>query len=102
MVSEKTSHLGVAPTLLRDVLGVSNPLSDHSTGLDLWSKRSRGWHLAGNYKDFAIIDEQYIITSGFDGMFTTYDQNLNRVINPSLNMGHIQQAMAEMRRFYKQ
>jgi membrane-anchored protein YejM (alkaline phosphatase superfamily) len=102
MVSEKTSHLGVAPTLLRDVLGVSNPLSDHSTGLDLWSKRSRGWHLAGNYKDFAIIDEQYIITAGFDGMFTTYDHDLNRVMNPSLNMGHIQQAMAEMRRFYKQ
>lgn len=100
-VTESTSHMGVAPTLLRDVLGVVNPLNEHSTGLDLWSQRSRGWSLAGNYKDFAIIDDQYIITAGFDGLFTAYDHQLNRVNQPNLNMVHVQAAMTEIRRFYK-
>lgn len=100
-VTETTSHLGIAPTLLRDVLGVTNPLTEHSTGLDLWNTRSRGWNLAGNYKDFAIIDDQHIITAGFDGLFTAYDHQLNRIDKPNLNMAHIQAAMVEIRRFYK-
>jgi membrane-anchored protein YejM (alkaline phosphatase superfamily) len=100
-VSDVTSHMGVAPTVLRDVLGVVNPLMDHSTGLDLWHTRSRSWNLAGNYKDFAIIDDQYIITAGFDGLFTAYDHQLNRIDRPDLNMAHVQAAMVDIRRFYK-
>lgn len=57
-----SSHLDIVPTLLSQFLGVRNPTSDYSQGVDLTHTHERIWVLASNYRwNVAIMPdgEQY-------------------------------------------
>ncbi len=50
-----TSHVDVAPTLLRDLLGCRNPVSDYSNGLPLFGPKEHDFRLVKNWTDQGIL-----------------------------------------------
>lgn len=57
-VARMTSHVDIAPTLLR-LLGVTNPPSDYSLGIDLLGPESREYAVVSNWDCAVYVDSQY-------------------------------------------
>ncbi|MEZ8285608.1 DUF3413 domain-containing protein [Vibrio splendidus] len=95
-----TSHEDIAPTLLKNYLGVNNPTSDFSTGYDLLSKTpEREWVIASKFSGYAIITEETILEVGKGG----YEMlnKANRPVNQPLNGKHTVEALEQISRFLK-
>jgi len=53
-----TSHVDVVPTLMRDLLGCSNPPGDYSNGLPLFDEDGHDFRLEKNWTDQGILFDQ--------------------------------------------
>lgn len=58
VVDAMTSHVDVAPTLLR-LLGVENPPSDYSLGVDLLAETPRPWTVVSGWDVLAFVSPRY-------------------------------------------
>lgn len=95
-----TSHEDIAPTLLKNYLGVNNPTSDFSTGYDLLSKTpEREWVIASKFSGYAIITEETILEVG-KGSYEMLNK-ANRPVNQPLNGKHTVEALEQISRFLK-
>ncbi|MBK7901318.1 MAG: sulfatase-like hydrolase/transferase [Azonexus sp.] len=76
VVSHRTSHLQVAPTLMR-ALGVTNPPSDYSSAVPL--DQTLPYFVLGEYDLMGVMDEEYKISFPYTGSFlfryTVQDMN---------------------------
>ncbi|MDR1305392.1 MAG: sulfatase-like hydrolase/transferase [Verrucomicrobiales bacterium] len=61
--THRTSHLDVAPTLMKQALGCRNPATDFSTGLDLFDPSERPYVIMASYAKTAIMvgDEVFVL-----------------------------------------
>lgn len=95
-----TSHLDVAPTLMRHALGCSNPLGDYSQGGDMLDDTlDHDWVMASSYLDTGIIEEDRITVIDGAGDWKVVDRKLEPLeesISPA-----VREAMQTMRRFYR-
>ena len=96
-----TTHFDVIPTLMRDVFNVTTPDTNYATGGDLFSKSNRQWSIAGSHHNFAIIEQDKITVSSYDATFQVYDLHMKPIENAPMNFDNINEAMKEMKRFYK-
>ena len=101
VITRRSSHFSVVPTLMKEAFGVTSADTDYSTGGNLFSTNTADWSIAGSYQDFAIIEKDTITVSGFSGRYQVYDQQMNEMDQAVMNVESINQAMREMRRFYK-
>ena len=65
----QTTHFDLAPTLLKNVLGVTNPESDYSVGDDLFSKKQPRAVIVGNYVYYALILDGKIMQFHNSGLY---------------------------------
>ena len=101
VVTRRTSHNDVAPTLLSDVLGCTNPPSDYSSGGNLFTGPEWEWLVASSYTGFAIVEpERVTISSGV--YFETRDAADYRVArDPRLDRDVLMRAIRETSRFQR-
>jgi len=74
-----TSHLDIAPTLMMDLFGCQNSISDYSDGRHLLDPKGRDWLLVGGYFNYAIREVERITTAYATGNYEIFDLS-NRVI----------------------
>lgn len=96
-----TTHLDVAPTLLRQVLGVTNPMSDYSLGHSLFMPGNRPYLLASSYNDYAVITQQGVTRIFAGGDYTLNDVNGRPKHQATLNPQLMKKAYADLTKFYK-
>lgn len=98
----RTTHYDVAPTLMHDFLGVTNPTADYCTGKLLSSKEPRTWHVVGSSLNYAfIIDKDTIIEKTADGSLRVYDWKMNLITDYHMNTKKFNAAVDRMNAFYK-
>lgn len=94
-----TSHADIVPTLMKNYLGVQNPLGDYSTGEDLLGQPTdRQWLLTSGYSQYAVITRQDIVEVGAVGQYQYVGKNY-RPREGQPNFAYLQQALEQMRRF---
>ena len=94
-----TSHADIAPTILKNYLGVKNPSDELSVGLDLFATPvDREWILASGYSRYAIVGKDSILDIGSVGQYQLVDKRY-RPLKGSPNFAHVHEAMEQMSRF---
>lgn len=97
----RSAHFDVVPTLMRDVLGCTNPPADYSSGGDLHDGRDWPWLVAGSYGAHAIVEPQRVVIAHPGGYVEVLDAAYRPVPGAALDSDIIAGALAEMRRFYR-
>jgi membrane-anchored protein YejM (alkaline phosphatase superfamily) len=100
LVSRRTSHNDLAPTLMTELFGCANPPSDYSSGHSLFSDTEWSWLIAASYGDFAVIEPDRVIVVLPAG-YEVRDRNYRLVHNPAPPQDTLRAAMREMSRFYR-
>lgn len=96
-----TSHLDMVPTLMTDLFGCQNPVSDYSDGRYLLDPRGRDWLVVGGYFNYAIREADRITMAYSTGNYEIFDLT-NGVINGArLHFKVVKQAMDQAARFYR-
>ncbi|MDP1573585.1 MAG: sulfatase-like hydrolase/transferase [Coxiellaceae bacterium] len=72
----QTTHFDLAPTLLKRVLGVSNPMTDYAVGHDFFSKKQVGFTIVGNYAYYAVVTKNQVIAFHDSGLYQFYDSHM--------------------------
>ena len=101
VVTRRTSHNDVAPTLLTEVFGCENPPADYSSGGNLFTGPEWDWLVAASYTGFAVVQpDQVTITS--DVYFETRSASDYRVMSaPRLDREVLLRAIRETSRFQR-
>lgn len=98
-----TSHLDVAPTLLKNYLGLKNPVSDYSVGVDLFGDApERSFVISSKYSGYAIVTKDSILEVLGSGQYEYMDKT-NRVFKDGRkpDMKDLQGALQQVGMFYK-
>ena len=100
--THRTTHYDISTTILQNVLGVTNPPSDYSMGINLYDTTFRNWHVVGDNLNYAfIIDSNMIVEKKPSGMLEIYDKELNPVLNYKPSAANISQAIHTINSFYE-
>lgn len=98
----RTTHYDISPTLLHDVLGVSNPPSDYSMGKYLEDPSPRDWHLVGHDLYYAFIrTDGTIIEKQGSGNLKIMDRQMRPIPGYPINPRQLQAVILNMNRFFK-
>ncbi len=97
----RSSHHDLPPTLLQEVFGCRNPASDYSSGRNLFLQQSWDWVIAGSYTAHAIVEPDQLVVSYPGGFIEVLGPDYRSDPDLQLNAGIMQEAMLEMRRFYR-
>jgi membrane-anchored protein YejM (alkaline phosphatase superfamily) len=100
-INEWTSHFDIAPTLLQEVLGCSNPASDYSVGQNLFTAKSPPFLLLANYLDMAIVQPDQIAKMQQYGGIEITDSMLNPLPGGKLDPAIVKMMLEQRKRFYK-
>lgn len=101
-VDRVTSHYDIAPTLLKNYLGVSTDIKDYSVGQDLFAKpEKRDWLIASKYSGYALLTKSTILEVGATGQYELYDHTNRELKNQSPNFEYLQGALEQISRFRK-
>jgi membrane-anchored protein YejM (alkaline phosphatase superfamily) len=96
--SHRTYHYDIAPTLMTDMLGCQNKISDYANGKLLWQKESKNYFMAGADLNYAIIEPDKITTVLY-GNYEITTPGMQPLDNSMLNSPIILRAMKEANRF---
>ena len=97
-----TSHFDLAATLMQDVLGVTNDVSDYTVGRSLFDTTKRDYMVCDGYNGMAITEENGNITDLFyDGNYQITDQHLNHLTNQPLDTNRVNQVLRTIESFYQ-
>ncbi len=101
--SHRTTHFDISTTLLHDILGVSNDVSDYSMGRLLTDTTFRNWHIVGNNDNFAfIIEDNSIVEKHFDGSLDITDHKLDPMPGYKLSAQKLNDAIMRLNMFYEE
>jgi membrane-anchored protein YejM (alkaline phosphatase superfamily) len=101
VITQRTSHYDVAPTLLRHLLGCSNPASDYASGQDLLEAPQWDWLIAGSYYNYAVLEPQQVTVTFPNGTYEVRDNNYRLLEQPQFNGDVLEAVMRENTRFHK-
>lgn len=101
VVNHWTSHYDLAPTLMEEIFNCENPARNYSSGQNLFKGRGHDWILHGTYGDFGIRLKDHFIVIKTSGSYEVLDLTYKAVDNIKVNYDIYNQALKEMRRFYK-
>jgi hypothetical protein len=99
--AHRSSHLDLPATLLEELFDCRNDPSDYGMGRNLLAGKSWDWIIAGSYQTFAIVEPGRIIVSTPGGFAQVLGPDYRDAGGAKLDAGRIEQAIAEMRRFYR-
>jgi hypothetical protein len=96
----RTSHFDIAPTLLGELLGCSNPPRDYTSGKLLTDTTPEPYLILSNYNQFAVMEEQRITVVDEFGNVDTLDNHYRPLPEAVLPGKLMISVMNEMGRFY--
>ncbi|NRD74309.1 DUF3413 domain-containing protein [Shewanella sp. VB17] len=99
-IQYRTSHYGIAPTLLSQVLGCTNATTDYSVGRSLLQPNSKSWVYVGDNLIFGIYQDAEITIIDRHGQYRIYDENYERRLTKKLSAPELIEVMREGRRLY--
>ena len=100
-IARRTSHFDLAPTLLTGIFGCANPPSDYASGQDLFAGRPWEWIVAASHRNFALVEPDRVTIVSPSG-YEVRDGSYRLVPSAPLPRDRLRDALAEMRRFYRQ
>jgi hypothetical protein len=101
-VYQLTSHLDIAPTLMKEGLKVNNPSSDYSNGFSLFKPDyQRDYVVMGRNGYYAINNTKNIYELDRYGNFSIFTKEYCEDKDATLDIKLVQKAMAEMAYFYQ-
>lgn len=99
--SSPTNHVDLVPTLLMKYFGVTNPIDDYSTGMNMFALQQRQFQLLASYNDYAIVNKDEILSiNGINGSYDVLNKHYQH-LNKKPNFMQLQQALGQMNRFLK-
>jgi membrane-anchored protein YejM (alkaline phosphatase superfamily) len=98
-VLRRTSHNDIAPTLLTELFGCTNPPADYASGHSLFSDAQWDWLITLSHNDFALLEPDQV-TIVYPSGNEVRDQNYRLVQNPKFSRDKLRAAMQEMSRFF--
>jgi len=101
VVDKVTSHFDLAPTLLKDVVGCSNPSSDFSSGRHLLEHDGRDWVMAGSVTNYGVIQKDKITVTYHSGQYEVLTPEYEPLSSDELDIKVMSEMMKEKGRFYK-
>ncbi|MFT5235754.1 MAG: membrane-anchored protein YejM (alkaline phosphatase superfamily) [Shewanella sp.] len=99
-VNFRTSHYGIAPTLLSQVLGCTNAPTDYSAGRSLLQPDSESWIYVGDNLIFGIYQDSEITVIDRHGKYRIYDENYEHRLRKKMSAPELIEVMREGRRLY--
>jgi len=99
--AHRSAHQDLPGTLLREALGCSNPYSDYTSGGNLFAGESWDWIIAGSYSSHAIVEPDKTIVTYPGGLIELLGPDYRPQQGLRLDADRIEEAMLEMRRFYR-
>jgi uncharacterized protein len=98
--AKRTSHFDIVPSLMRDALGITNPISDYAVGSDLFKGTAPDFMIVGSYQHQGLWQPTRLTTFYRGGAYRMTDQHLNPVPKAHLNIHLMKQAFSLMHRYY--
>ncbi len=96
----RTSHYDIIPALLKNALACNNPISDYSSGYDLFDPIPRPWTIISSYTNKAVQENNKIsVLNNYGGMIT-YDENFITQDTP-VSAKALNESLKEFGHFYK-
>jgi uncharacterized protein len=95
-----TTHYQIIPTLMKRVLGCSNPSSDYSIGQALENSDGKPYFLASSYIDLGIIEPQQITTIFANGDYMISDTHGQVLPKAKLSKALLKQALFHLKQFF--
>lgn len=99
-VKYRTSHYGIAPTLMTHVLGCTNNTTEYSAGRSLLQPSKETWIYIGDSRIFAIYQAAEVTVIDRHGKYRIYDENYEHRLNKKMSAPELIEVMREGRRFY--
>ncbi|MDF0535479.1 DUF3413 domain-containing protein [Shewanella sp. A32] len=99
-VNYRTSHYGIVPTLMTQVLGCTNPATDYSAGRHLLQPDDQTWLYIGDNRVFAIYQQHEITVIDRHGKYRIYDENYRHRLRKKMSVPEMIEVMREGRRLY--
>ena len=99
-MTRRTSHNDLAPTVLTELFGCTNPPSDYASGQSLFSSAEWEWLVAGSRTDHALIQPGRV-TIVYASGFEVRDPQYRLIPTPSVSPDAVRAAAREMSRFYR-
>lgn len=100
--SKLTLHYDLAPTILKNYLGVQNNFSDYSFGEDLFKiNANRKFFICGYNQKYALIENKQITTISPSGALNVYNKKLNKLDDENINYNLVLQGIQSANKFYK-
>jgi len=98
--SHRTAHYDVAPTLMTDFFGCSNPPGDYSVGKNLFKAESWDWMIAGSYFNYAVIEPDQVTITFPNGGVEVRDWNYRLLDKPETDVEMLQAVSEQNTRFH--
>ena len=98
-----SSHFDLVPTIMTEVLGVTNKTSDYSVGRSLKDTTERAYMVCDGYNGIAITDAETgnITDIFYDGDYQITDKHLNHLLNEKINTKRVIRELNTIKEFYK-
>lgn len=102
MITERTSHFDLAPTILRNVLGYKGDSSAYAIGSDLLNNyHSSPYLVVGSYNSMGIVEADRITMLLPDGDYSIYDHTYRVMPHEKLHGALLQAALHDMIKYYE-
>ncbi|QYJ84941.1 DUF3413 domain-containing protein [Shewanella mesophila] len=99
-VNYSTSHYGIVPTLMTQLLNCNNKAQDYSSGQSLLQPNPNNWTYVGDNLVFGIYQEDEITVIDRHGKYRIYDKDYSQRLRKKISAPEFIQVMREGRRFY--
>lgn len=100
--SHMTSHFDIAPTLVENVLGCSNPYSDYSNGKHLLDTTEPPYLIISNYNSYAVMEGAHTTVVDEFGQIDLFDNtNYQHLEDKKVSPAVILNVINDMAAFYK-
>lgn len=98
----RTSHYDIVPTLMRGLLGCSNPVTDYSVGNNLFEMQEWSWMISGSYFNYAVLEPDQITITFPNGLYEVRDWDYQLSDQPQFRGDVLEAASEQNARFYAQ
>lgn len=99
-INYRTSHYGIAPTLMTQILGCTNATTDYSAGRSLLEPDAKPWVYVGDNRIFGIYQKSEITVIDRHGKYRIYDENYEQRLRKKMRASELVEVMREGRRLY--
>lgn len=97
-----TLHYDIAPTILKNYLGVQNQSSEFSYGQDLFEPfQKRDYFICGYNQKYSIIEKNKITNISPSGTLDVTDKKLNKLSDDKINYNTVGESLKSVSKFYK-